>query len=85
MMCYGGGCMSDDTRDLRESLKQSEANRAAMVQRFGFVPHSVISEINRGSLSKSLFLYQQERCSQGQAREAQGSRLPTQDQPQQCG
>jgi hypothetical protein len=45
---------------LLESLKRSEENRAEMVRRFGFVPHSII-RISRGSLSRKMFIYQQER------------------------
>lgn len=54
-MCCGGGLVSD----LRESLKQSAANRAAMEKKFGFVPVSVIS-IHRGELHQRMFHYGRE-------------------------
>lgn len=44
------------TDDLRASLKQSVANRAAMLKRFGFMPLSVLT-LSRGALHKSLFHY----------------------------
>jgi len=46
--------------DLRESLKQSAANRAAMERKFGMVPMSIL-KIHRGELSQSIFSYQQEK------------------------
>lgn len=45
--------------DLRESLKQSAANRAAMEAKFGTIPLSIL-KINRGELSRKMFLYQGE-------------------------
>jgi hypothetical protein len=54
--------------DLRESLKQSAANRAAMERKFGMVPLSIL-KISRGEMSRGMFLYQQEnagRSSSGQ-------------------
>jgi DNA modification methylase len=42
--------------DLRVGLKQSAANRAAMIKKFGFIPMSII-KLNRGGFHKSLFHY----------------------------
>lgn len=42
--------------DLRAGLKQSAANRAAMVKKFGMVPMSIL-KLNRGAFHKSLFHY----------------------------
>lgn len=46
--------------DLAQGLKRSEENRAAMLRRFGFIPRSVIREISRGDLSRSMFQLQGE-------------------------
>jgi DNA modification methylase len=45
--------------DLVASLKQSASNRAAMLAKFGCVPLSIL-KINRGAMSRGMFLYQQE-------------------------
>jgi DNA modification methylase len=46
--------------DLVASLKQSASNRAAMLAKFGCVPLSIL-KINRGAMSRGMFLYQQEK------------------------
>jgi DNA modification methylase len=50
--------------DLVASLKQSAANRAAMEKKFGTIPLSIL-KINRGDLSRKMFLYQQENKERG--------------------
>jgi hypothetical protein len=50
--------------ELREQLKASAANRQAMINRFGFVPCSVL-KLSRGSLSRRMFLYQTEARTRG--------------------
>lgn len=47
-------------RQLQKSLRRSAQNRAAIIEQFGFVPLSVIHEIQRGALSRQMFIYQQE-------------------------
>lgn len=52
--------MSEQSKsELAASLQRSVANRKAMLQRFGFIPHSVL-EIYRGTLSRQMFIYQHE-------------------------
>ncbi len=61
MPCYSTTCYVDGwMSDFRESLKQSAVRRSEMERRFGFIPKSVLREISRGALSKSMYLYQQE-------------------------
>jgi hypothetical protein len=45
---------------LRDSLKQSAINRASMLEKFGFMPTSVLRDISRGGLSGKIFQYQGE-------------------------
>src|SRR5262245_28068609 len=67
--------MVDARSSLSESLKQSAANRAAMIQKFGFVPRSVIREIARGVLTDRLFVYQREHVDRsGSAKSRMGAR-----------
>lgn len=42
--------------DLRAGLKQSAANRAAMLSKFGFIPMSIL-KLSRGTFHKRLFHY----------------------------
>jgi DNA modification methylase len=49
---------TQDVDSLQESLKRSQVNRQAMMKKFGFIPLSVLSTLGRGSISKSLFVYQ---------------------------
>jgi len=58
--------MSDDDEipDLTENLKRSAANRKAMLERFGCVPHSIL-RISRGALSHRMFLFQREKKDRG--------------------
>jgi len=46
-------------KKLGESMQDSVRKRKAMVKKFGFVPMSVL-KLSRGSLSKSMFVYQNE-------------------------
>ncbi|MHC4748350.1 MAG: DNA methyltransferase [Planctomycetota bacterium] len=47
----------ETAEDLRAGIKQSLVNKRAMVERFGFVPHSIL-RLHRGALSRSMFIYQ---------------------------
>ena len=52
--------MKHEAKSMNESLKQSAANRAAMIKRFGFVPNSVL-RLSYGALSSSMYRLQTER------------------------
>jgi hypothetical protein len=45
--------------DLQEKLQRSEAQRKALLSRFGFIPRSII-QMGRGALSRKMFIYQAE-------------------------
>lgn len=45
--------------ELRKSLERSVVNRQAMLERFGFIPHSIL-QLHRGALSRQMFRYQGE-------------------------
>ena len=45
---------------IRDRIADSKTRRAAMIQRLGLVPHSVL-RLSRGALSRRMYCYQQER------------------------
>jgi hypothetical protein len=55
------------------AVAESRSKREDLKRRFGFVPLSVIRDIHRGALSKSMFLYQQENPSRARVTRDQSS------------
>ncbi|MBP7509696.1 MAG: hypothetical protein KA807_17925 [Prolixibacteraceae bacterium] len=48
------------SNDLRQRLKQSVAERSAMINKYGFIPMSILNKIGRGKLSNSIFNFAHE-------------------------
>lgn len=48
-------------KNLKEGVERSRRRRSSIEARFGFMPLSVVRDINRGRLSSQMFIYQREK------------------------